>query len=229
MKAPKSSRPRLPYHGVFTRGNPQLEKFFAKLEVSRLIRGRSDVCIRNLLFALTLNCRPQNILEIGSHIGAGTLVLAEACRINQAGKVFTLEPNIIFYQELKKNIARTGLGKFIIPIKGFSDDEKVRRRLAKKSFQLIFIDGRHNYRSVKSELNFYFRLLAPNAFIVLHDSSLEAVALDKEKLGGVRRAIIEFCHKHKKVKPVFFEPPLWGNAQGACLLCKQGQLKLAAK
>ncbi len=221
MKPPLPARPSIAYHNAFSADSPRLRNVLAQMEKNPLSKGRSDVCIRNLLFTLAINCRPKAILEVGSHIGAAALVLGHACEINRHGKVYTLEPNPIFYNELKKNITAAGLGKFIVPIKGFSHEAKVHARLEKMEFQLIFIDARHNYNTVRFELAYFAELLAPNAFIILHDSSIMAASLDKEKLGGVRRAILEFCAKNKGIKPILFEPPLWGNAQGACLLCKQ--------
>ncbi len=214
------------FTSIFTGDSPRLKALFARMETSRLIRGRSDVCVRNLLFALAINCKPQAILEIGSHIGAAALVLGQACRLNRTGRVYALEPNKIFYAQLRKNIQAARLEKFIVPIRGASDAPRVRARLRRRQFQLIFIDAQHDYRAVQAELRHYSRLLADNACIVLHDSSIEAMALDKEKRGGVRAVIMEFCRKRPEFKPIFFEPPLWGNPQGACLLCKQGNLRL---
>lgn len=222
MKSHPLIRSQFKYYNAFSADSPRLKKLLAKMELNPLSKGRSDVCIRNLLFTLAINCRPKAILEVGSHIGAAALVLGRACEINRHGKLYTIEPNPIFYKELRENIAAAGLGKCIVPIKGFSHDERVQQRLEKREYQLIFIDARHDYNIVRHELVYCTWLLAPNGFIVLHDTSLMAAKLDKRKQGGVRRAVLEFCAKNKTIKPIFFEPPLWGNAQGACLLWKQG-------
>jgi predicted O-methyltransferase YrrM len=208
-------------HPVFYGGSRRMKALFARMEKSPLVRGRSDICVRNLLFTLAITCKPKAILEIGAHIGAAALVLGHACRISRYGKLVTVEPSERFFAELQKNISAAGLGRYITPIQGYADDPAVWEVLRRETYQLIFVDARHTYRAVKSQLQMLAPALAENGFMVLHDTSIRAVRLDEEMLGGVRAAILEFCAKNKKFKPVFFESPLWGNDTGTCLVCKQ--------
>jgi predicted O-methyltransferase YrrM len=202
--------------------SPQVSRIFQEIEASALSKGRSDACVRNLLFTLAICIKPRRILEIGSHIGAGTIALACACRLNDFGCVTGLEPNETFYRALERNLQQSGVSAWARILKVFSHDPHVIETLAAEGeFQLMFIDARHDFQAVKKELTLYGPMLAPNGLMVLHDTSTRSMALDKQGQGGVRRAILEFCRENSLYKEIFFEYPLWGNPTGTCLICKQ--------
>src|SRR5215213_147542 len=69
-------------------------------------------------------------------------------------------------------------------------------------YQLVYIDALHGYQAVMAELEFVSSVLSKNGFIVLHDTSVEATEYDPEKMGGVRRAVREFCASHEEFNPI---------------------------
>lgn len=56
-------------------------------------------------------------------------------------------------------------------IKGYSQDERVRRQVAGKSFDVIYIDGGHRFEEVTADLEFYAPLVSPGGYLVMDDAS----------------------------------------------------------
>jgi predicted O-methyltransferase YrrM len=184
--------------------------------------GHSDIGIRNLLFSLILSMRPENILEIGSHIGTASLVIGEALRLNNFGKLYTIEPQDHYFKRLLYYIERANLTRQIQPIQGFSLAEDVKRQLERiQPFELIFIDACHDYEPVLKEILYSSTLLRRDGLIVLHDTSEFARSYDTTKKGGVRQAIFDACNRDPSLQPIFLEYPFWLNKCGAAILCKQ--------
>ena len=192
--------------------------------------GHSDIGVRNFLFTLILGFRPESVLEVGGHIGSATLVMGEGLRLNGYGTLHTLEPLEHYYTRLNYYIDKAGLRGIVNPIKGFSYDPEIKRKLAIIApFELIFIDACHDYSAAIHDVIYSISLLAEYGLIILHDSSVYAQSFDSRGEGGVRRAIIESCRQYPELQAVFFEYPLWLNPCGAAILCKQGILDSSKK
>ena len=184
--------------------------------------GLSDVGMRNLLFTHALNLRPQTVLEIGTHIGAATVVMAQALKLNGFGKLCTTEPISVSRTIAAKHIATAGLTAWVEQIAGLSTDASVRRRLqAVAPFELIFVDANHDYAAVKSEVAFYWSLLADNGLMLIHDTGTHAVTFDSTGEGGVRRALDEITGEVEGFNLVRYEWPLWLNPCGAAVAWKK--------
>jgi predicted O-methyltransferase YrrM len=200
----------------------RLANTLARMEEDKLSPGRSDTGIRNMLFSLVICTRPNRILEIGGHIGMATIVLARGCQLSDFGHVVTIEPHDQYHPAMVGYIDAAGLGNFVTILKGFSYDAGIIARIrAEGPYQLVYIDALHGYQAVMAELEFVSSVLSKNGFIVLHDTSVEATEYDPDKMGGVRRAVREFCASHGEFNPIFFEPPLWLNPTGMAMVCRQ--------
>ena len=53
----------------------RLARTLKRMQADPEAAGHSDIGIQNLIFTLTVNLRPRRVLEIGSHIGMGTVIM----------------------------------------------------------------------------------------------------------------------------------------------------------
>jgi len=184
--------------------------------------GFSDIGIRNLLYTLTLSLKPSAVLEIGTHIGHGAVVIGEALRLNGFGRLYTLEPQKHYQQKATHYIQSARLDEYIEIVDGFSYTREVRQFLESKGpFELVFVDGSHNYRDVIEELRWLWSIVAENGVVLLHDSSISAQEFDSEHEGGVRRALLQLQQELANFKLLLLEYPLWLNPVGAAIASKQ--------
>jgi predicted O-methyltransferase YrrM len=122
-----------------------------------------------------------NVLEIGPYIGGSTIAAAFGAR--ESGiekKIITIEAggrvkhfrlssrNII--KDLKKNLARFGVGEDVTLINGRSSDEiiisEVRQRLSSREVGLFIFDADNN---VRRDLDCYGDLLTDRCWVVIDD------------------------------------------------------------
>jgi hypothetical protein len=78
-------------------------------------------------------------------------------------------------------------------LRGYSQDAQVQRRLAQRSFDLIYIDGGHRYEEVVKDLNFYPALVKAGGYFVLDDaSSFEPGSEFWKGIESVSRAVTDW-------------------------------------
>ncbi len=184
--------------------------------------GHSDAGIRNMLFSLTLSFKPDSVLELGTHIGSAAVVIGEALRLNDFGKLYTVESTNECHGKASAYVERAGLQKQVTCIKGFSYEEPVRKQLAQAApFEIIYVDACHDFDAVFGEIQYYSTILRDDGLMIFHDTSLYAQSYDTKQQGGVRRAIVEACGRAPELVPIFFEWPYWLNNCGAAIVCKQ--------
>jgi predicted O-methyltransferase YrrM len=184
--------------------------------------GQSDIGIRNLIFAMAINLRPRRVLEIGAHIGSGTVVLGHALKVNGYGKLLSLEPADHYQRKAAAYVEKAGLSPFVEIIPDFSHSETCRQRLRSEApFDLIFIDAAHDYSSVCFDLELSVSLLRDNGIIVMHDVGRHSPEMDPTGRGGPRQALYDFVSDEPDLRVVSFEHPLWLNSCGAAIVCKQ--------
>lgn len=130
-----------------------------------------------------------DIVEIGSYKGKSTIALALGSSLMSTKKrpIYAIDPFVeppfhFFWTNIKNH----GLEKFVIPIKKHSaeayDD-------CPKSIAAIFIDGDHEYTSVKHDIIQYAPRVVKGGLIVFHDYS--------DYWPGVPKAVDELCNnKH---------------------------------
>ena len=197
-------------------------KALEDLEKDTELRGHSDVGVRNLLFVLILSLKPERVLEIGGHIGSGTLVMAEALRLNGFGRLITLEPEDHFHARLSHYVEKARFSQIVDPVKALSTDQELQARFKREGlFDLVFVDACHGFATAKRDIVIAFDHLAENGIIVLHDTSHYAQSFDETKEGGVRRALIEASTEKLDLHALFLEYPFWLNDCGAALAIKQ--------
>jgi predicted O-methyltransferase YrrM len=184
--------------------------------------GHSDVGIQNLIFSLAINLRPRRVLEIGTHIGIGAVIIGHALKANGYGKLFTVEPAQHCRQRATQYILEAGVSNFIEVISDLSTSENCKNILREEyPYDLIFIDGSHQYADALHDIELCYSLLRPNGVIVLHDVGRLSSEFDQSGSGGARQALIDFRSKTPAARTIYLEHPLWLNPTGAALLCKE--------
>jgi predicted O-methyltransferase YrrM len=184
--------------------------------------GRSDIGVHNLLYALALNLRPRRILEVGTHIGVASVVIATALRRNGYGKLFTIEPQPHYAEIAAGYIQDGGLEDYVEIVSGFFGDATAQRRLREEiPFDIIYIDASHTKADAAHDIRLSLDMLRDNGLVILHDTGIASPEFDQTGQGGVRRALWEYNQERPEYPVIFFEYPLWLNTCGAALICKQ--------
>ena len=205
-----------------TDGDARVTKTHGRMEADPIRPGFSDVGTHNLLSFLTLSLRPRRVLEIGTHIGTAAVLIASALRSNRFGKLYTIEPKDLERSCAQDYVESADLTEYVEFIGGFSYEDVVRSKLRELSpFEIIFIDGSHEYADIAADIDFCYLLLRDNGFLILHDVGQKSNEIDPSGRGGSRRAMADFLEGHTDAAGVFFEYPLWLNPCGAGLICKQ--------
>jgi predicted O-methyltransferase YrrM len=211
--------------------SPIYAGLFGWWRVSRVLRrmqrhseapGGSDIGVQNLMVALTTSLRPRRILEIGTHIGMGAVVVGHALKINQYGKLLTLEPAAHYQQYAARNVRAAGVQDYVEIVPYFSSDSACKERLrAEAPFELIFIDGAHDYDAVAHDLRLCAEVICDNGLILCHDVGRISPSLDPTGKGGGRQALWDFGVENPELRTIFLEFPVWLNDTGTAIVTRQ--------
>lgn len=135
---------------------------------------------------------PGDIVEIGSYKGKSTIALALGSSLMSTRKrpIYAIDPfvnpYVSFYEPyfdyFWANVKYHGLENFVIPIKKFSTQAYGD---CPKSIAAIFIDGDHEYSSVKHDIISYTPRVVKGGLIAFHDYS--------DQYPGVLKAVDELC------------------------------------
>ncbi len=138
-----------------------------------------------ILSALVCQLKPKTIFEIGTYNGFTTLHFAY--NAPEDSKIYTLDlppdfeikdrtdysyDDLMVVELSKKNIARRvykndPMGHKIIEL--FGDSKKFDFSPYYGKIDMVFIDGNHSYRYVKSDTENAFKMLSSNGVIIWHD------------------------------------------------------------
>ena len=141
---------------------------------------------RRALYALVLGLKPQNILEVGTHVGSSTLHIATALKtLGQGGHVTSVD--ILDVNAPDSSWKRIGLEKSPIEFAEELSCEELITFIAQpcqefmkqtdERFDLIFLDGDHTAAAVYQEVSVALNVLNDNGVIVLHDYYPEGKSL----------------------------------------------------
>lgn len=183
--------------------------------------GESSWGTRNMLFSVILSMRPKVVIEIGSHIGSGAVVMGAALRANGFGKLYSLEPQEHYFDILSSFVRKAGLLEYVMPLKMFSTDPALQQRVGEKA-DIVFLDANHSYSHALRDIELSVNMLSSNGLLFLDDvGQPHSGAICQEGRGGVRQALLDFTKDRRDLKTIFFEPPFWLNPCGLALVCKQ--------
>jgi len=140
-----------------------------------------------LLWELAMRPGNGHILEIGSWLGKSTCILTGACiERGDSSRVVTIDTFCMdgsfrqtsYYQllhrkqhgtfyEFIENAKHFGFSEHVIPIATYSQNTVF--LLQHIPFRLAFIDGRHDYDGVRSDIEMVLPLVSPGGVIAIHD------------------------------------------------------------
>lgn len=136
----------------------------------------------HVLYAMVRALSPSVIVEIGSARGKSSCALAMACKHNDKGKVYAIDPHTInawtdkgvgndTEQFLRARLTEYGLDPWCEVIRATSLDAAADWT---RQVDLLFIDGDHTYEGVKTDFDLFRPWLGPDALVVFHDTAWES-------------------------------------------------------
>lgn len=157
-----------------------------------------------LLFDLAQEVKGDGaVVEIGSWKGRSTIWLAKGSGKGKRVKVFAVDHHtgspehrvgsegIRTFEEFKANIERAQVVDLVVPIVKASVEGSAG---FKDPIELLFIDGAHDYDSVKQDYESWSPKVIDGGVIAFHDSEFE----------GVSRFLEELVRRENRIKFVAF-------------------------
>ena len=127
-------------------------------------------------------------MEIGFSSGKTNTILNKFFNFEQIVAVDSFTAHIST-NDLWANLMR----KKLVLISGNSDDKKIINTVEKfQPFDLIFVDGSHEYKDVKNDISVYSKFLSENGVLAVHD-------IHHNEYPGVNKAWNEFKIKNKTI------------------------------
>jgi len=134
---------------------------------------------RRAIYHLIAFFKPRRLLEIGTHIGASTLVIAQSLASHGAPESQLITGDILDVNNPQQGAFRKlgtlspldGLRKLGLEDRVRFEVKPAQQLMASLSQKMdfIFLDGDHSAKAVYEELSAALDLLAPNGVILLHD------------------------------------------------------------
>jgi predicted O-methyltransferase YrrM len=180
---------------------------------------------RRALYYLVHALRPQSLLEVGTHIGASTVFLAEALKsVSPQARMTTVDildvndPAGPWYAQGLMMSPQDYLGKL-------QSTDRVTFRVSSSStylaetqdkFDFIFLDGDHSSRTVYEEVSMALKILNQNGVILLHDYYPAGRALfnDGNIIAGPFMALDRIMRENKEIKVMPLGDLPWPTKQG---------------
>ena len=149
-------------------------------EIDRVVaevHGWLDPLEGRLLFRLAQQADPAGwIVEIGSWQGRSTIWLAAGAKAGRGARVAAVDPHRGTYLRdedettepaLRRNLARAGVDDQVDVIVATSESAAA---TWDRPVSLLWIDGDHEYESVRQDVLRWERHLLPDAIVALHDT-----------------------------------------------------------
>jgi predicted O-methyltransferase YrrM len=181
---------------------------------------------RGALYYLIMALKPQNVLEVGTHIGASTLHIARALkRLNRNGSITTVD--IVDVNDSEQGAwKQLGLSKspkdFALELECLEQiDFRTGASLdfmhtTHQRYDFIFLDGDHSARAVYREVSAALPLLERGGVILLHDYYPGAKSLypDNATIGGPFHALERIRKENRAISVLPLGDLPWPTKQG---------------
>jgi len=146
-------------------------KIFKRIDAAESNTGYSD--LQALFLAARDGWGRGEIVEIGSYKGRSTIALASGSKLALREKVLSIDPHSGGTLEVfRRNIAERGLADYVITEVATSEQ-------ACKGFngavRLLFIDGLHDYKSVKQDIQLWKDRVIEGGLMAFHDYNYSTV------------------------------------------------------
>lgn len=148
-------------------------------------RGFGEDAFHSMWYQIFKEYRPKEILEIGVFRGQTLSLFSMLGRLFEIdSNIFGISPLVSGNDEVSNYPVEIDYAKdieshfkfFKLPeakiLKAYSTDKAAIQLIESKKWDLIYIDGSHDYDVVKNDYEVCKRSLAPNGIIVFDDSSL---------------------------------------------------------
>lgn len=124
-----------------------------------------------LLCKLARNCNGNGVIvEIGSLKGRSTICMAKGSKSGNNVKIYAIDPHIEGSEhQFRKNIENLKVSDIVIPLVKMSEEAA---RDFKEPVELCFIDGAHDYESVKLDFDLWYPKLINHGVIAFHDTAV---------------------------------------------------------
>ncbi len=216
--------------GIFN--NPEREMAWtAALEKITSVYGKTTAMggvnpgDRRALYYLVHALRPQNLLEVGTHIGASTVFLAEALKsVSPQAHMSTVDiidvndPQGPWYAQGLMMSPQDYLGKLQSAdrVSFHVSPSSVYLAATEDKFDFIFLDGDHASRTVYEEVSLALKLLNQNGVILLHDYYPAGRPLfnDGNIIAGPFMALDRIMRENKEIKVMPLGDLPWPTKQG---------------
>jgi predicted O-methyltransferase YrrM len=147
-------------------------KIFRRIDRIQYTTGYSD--LQFLFLAARRGAGEGAIVEIGSYKGKSTVALAFGSKLAGREKVFSIDPHYGGTKDIMlNNLSMMNAADYVVPI--FKRSEEAAVSFDSK-VRLLFIDGKHDYESVKKDILSWKDLVSEGGIISLHDYDLPDVA-----------------------------------------------------
>jgi cephalosporin hydroxylase len=180
-----------------------MEKWYADTETKELI-GEANIPFMSLVQGLIMGNSLKNIVQLGHYAGYSSLLIGFMLRKMEKKKSFiTIDVDQFVSDYTQSWINKAGLQEYVSIITGDSSNPeitKTARQLLGNAPQLVIIDSSHQYEHTLKELDLWYPMVEIGGLLILHDISEYAVALDSTKLGGVKKALLEWLIENPDAK-----------------------------
>ncbi len=114
------------------------------------------------LYRLTKYFKPAMILELGTHLGQGTLALAFG---NWDATIVTVEGSNAMAEYTGRKLAEAGVGNVHIETASFGEFLRKDNNI----YDLVFLDGHHNYDAVKKYVSILKSRMHDESLLIIDD------------------------------------------------------------
>ena len=136
----------------------------------------------SLLYRLACNCTGKGVIvEIGSWKGRSTIWLGHGSRDGRQVKIHAVDPHtgspehhqneanrVWTFDEFQQNIRAAGVDDVVVPHVDYSVNAA---REFNEPVEFIFIDGLHDYESVKADFEAWFPKVIEGGVMAFHDTT----------------------------------------------------------
>lgn len=174
------------------------------LQITRPIEGWLFDREAVLLYALASRCCGRGcIVEIGSWKGKSTVCLAKGAEAGSRLKVYAIDPHVGSAEHhtegatvwtldrFRQNIRAAGAEDLVVPVVKTSLEAA---GAFDQAVELLFIDGAHDYESVRQDFNVWSPKVVEGGVIAIHDTTWP----------GPKRVVIESLFKSRHFRTVRF-------------------------
>lgn len=183
-----------------------------KETADRNLVGETSQSVINALVGLIFGNKITRVVQCGHYAGYSLMLLGMLAKSYANGlKIASVDIDQSVTAFTDKWVEKCGLaGMCQTWIRDSSDSfaAKEARDFLGAAPDLVFIDSSHQYRHTIDELDLWASEIAPGGLICMHDAAPFAQYQDHSNLGGVSRALEEWCAENSSVEKIVLQSGL---------------------